>query len=284
MKNFLALDLGGSAIKHGLYNEKGESKSEAGETPINVSSVEGILGQIDEIKSKYSQVDGIGISMPGLVDKKTGLITHGGAIQILDKVDLRGILQDKYKVDVTIENDANCAALAEYWLGNGKGYETIVCMTIGTGIGGGLIINGKLHHGSHSFSGEFGTMVMDLEPKPEMKYFGYASTGSLIKRAGETDENIKNGRDFFANLENPSIKALYDEWIKVLATGIYNIAVALDPCKILIGGGISSQHIIYEDIKRVIDDIMYYPYQWTVEPCHFRNEAGKIGAIYKLVH
>ena len=284
MKKLLGLDLGGSSIKYGLYSESGEHLGEGGVVDLNATSTDTILEQIDTIKTGCSRVDGIGISLPGKIDKHTGLITHGGAIKTLDGVDLRGIIQNKYNIDTVIENDANCAALAEYWLGAGKGCETIVVMVVGTGIGGGLVINGKLHHGSHSFSGELGTTVFGSEVKPEIKYYGMASTSNLVRRAALIDQKVTNGREFFANLTNPALQELYDQWITELAIGIYNTAMILDPCKYLIGGGISAQKDIYPAIKKVINEITYYPNDLIIEPCRFGNEAGQIGAVYKLLY
>lgn len=280
MKKIAALDLGGSSIKFGLYNENGDVLQNGGENTINKDSLQSVLDDIDNIVRCFDGVDAVGISVPGIVDGKTSIISIGGAIEVLDKVDLRDILSQKYGLPVAVENDANCAALAEYWMGSAVGCKNVVCITIGTGIGGAIIIDGKLHRGSHNFSGEFGLMI---NPSNTLENFGYTATSRLLNRASDIDANIKTGQDFFDMLNNIKMKHIYDDWITRLAVGIYNIAMVIDPDKLLLGGGISVQARIYTDIDDIIKKIANYPYSWRVQRCTFGNDAGKLGAVYKLL-
>jgi len=280
MKNFLAFDLGGSSIKYGVYDEVGKTICHGGEAQGHRMDLKKIMESIDTIVQKYPDISGIGISVPGLINKNTKIISYGGAIEALHDVDLRRMLKDKYNLPVEIENDANCAALAEYWIGAGRGCENIICITIGTGIGGGLVLNGKLYRGSHNFAGEFGLIFTHGDGKEN---FGYAATGKLLERASAADRGIKNGKDFFSALSNPDIMEIYWDWIDKLAKGVYGLCIALDPDKVLLGGGVSARKEIYGDIMKVIDEIAYYPYEWVVEPCTFGNDAGKIGAVYNLL-
>lgn len=283
MQNILSLDLGGSSIKYGLYDIKGTAKSDSHVKEINrIFSLDKLIETIDSIYQQYENIDGIGMSLPGVVDKTTRVISIGGAIPCLDGVDLQKILHEKYNIPISVENDANCATLAEFWLGNGRGCTNLVCITIGTGIGGGTVINNKLYTGSHSFASEFGIMYNTPNNNAKVNFSQQAATSMLVEKANKIDSSITNGKEFFANIQRPEIKIVYDHWITDIARSIYNIAVVIDPDKVLLGGGISSQDMIYNDIKEAIDDLASYPYYWVVEPCKFRNDAGKIGAVYGL--
>ena len=284
MKKYLSIDIGGTNIKHGLYNEKGEELKPGGQTPTDRDTLEGFLHSLSEAISQYTDIDGIALSVPGKVDKDTGFLHHAGSIRVLDGVDLRKYLCEKYNVPTTIENDANCAVLAEHWLGNGKDCENLVCITIGTGIGGGIIINNRIYRGSGSYSGEFCFMYTNLDAGEE-NVFNNLSTTHLIKKVNaEASISIANGKDFFDNMDNPIIKNFYDAWIKDLAVCVYNIGVAFDPEKILLGGGVSGQTGIVKDINEVIKRIALRSYSWTVDVCKFGNDAGKIGAVYNLLN
>lgn len=288
-KNILGIDMGGTAIKYGVYNTNGESIPDTeGKIEANRNwSFEEIVNTVEDLKNQCSKsvsIDGIGLSVPGVVDKHTGMITFGGALEKgLHKKDLRQAVEEKLNIPTSIENDANCAALAEFWLGSGKGCENIVVITVGTGLGGGMILNKKLHQGSHSFASEFGLLFYQ-PTNSEADDWAYVSTSRLIKRAAQVDSTIENGKDFFAALDiNSKVKEVYQDWIEKMARGIYTVATVVDPDKVLLGGGISKQQRIYSDIKNELDKITSFPYYFTVESCHFFNDAGKIGAVYNWI-
>ena len=282
MKQILAIDAGGSSLKYGLYNEHGNELTTGGYKQIIRNDTTQVLNTFKEIIETHQNINGIALSIPGIFEKDTDIIIEGGSIEaLLELKDLRNMLEEQYKVPVSLENDANCAALAEQWLGNGKGCDNFVCMTVGTGIGGGIIINGKLYKGSHGRSGEFHWL---LQSPNTSDLFGIVATESLASQANTaTSLTINNGIDFFNNIDHPQIKPIYNTWIKNISWGIYNIAYIIDPDKLLIGGGISAQQRIYQDITERIAHIAPHTYKWKVEPCFFNNNAGKIGAVYKLI-
>jgi len=284
MRQYLGIDIGGTHVKYGVYSETGEQVSAGGEMSSVRDDFDKILSILIEIINQFPDIDGIGLSVPGGVDKHTGIINAGGACVALDQKDLRGILHETFQVPVSIENDANCAILAELWLGNGKGCENFICVTVGTGIGGGLVIDGKLHAGSHSFAGEFGCMIMDTTDNGYKILSATAATSVLLEQIEDrTASGITTGKELFEALDQAEVKAVYDNWVRELTRGIYNVAVGIDPDKILIGGGISAQPRLIEDINAVLAEMKLYDFQWTAAPCLFGNDAGKIGAIYKLI-
>jgi len=282
----LGIDIGGTNIKYGLYDKKGNTLDAGGSKDTVRDDLDVLLNSIDEVVQKYDQIDGIGISVPGGIDKQTGIIFEGGAIRSLDRVDLRSILIKKYGFPVTIENDANCATLAEKWLGNGKDCETFVCVTVGTGIGGGMMIGGRLHDGHKNWAGEFGYIRIPAKDSKKVS-LSETSTWMLMEHLKEMGYTL-TGKEFFDRLDDDT--ALYDvylDWIDRLAEGIFNIHVIIDPQRILIGGGISAQTRIYTDIKASLAKIIkisYYLKDIEIMPCYFHNDAGKVGAIYKLIN
>lgn len=283
MKKYLGIDIGGTSIKYGLYNGDGQSLNKDGEVPSVRDDFDKILSILTEIVNKFPDVDGIGVSVPGGVDKRTRVMFDGGACVALTGKDLRSVMQEKFKIPVEIENDANCAALAELWKGNGRGCENFVCITVGTGIGGGIVIDGKLYAGANSFAGEFGYMMMNLHGE-RMDLHGTASTSMTIQKLSEqTGLDIKDGRTFFASMDKPEVKEAYDNWVRELAIGIHNIALGLDPEKVLLGGGVSAQPGFIEDLNKALNELKIYDFKWFVEQCYFKNDAGKVGAVYKLI-
>lgn len=273
MERFLGIDIGGTSVKYGVYDKDGKSFFD-GEYNNNLKNLEELFEIIDSI-IENNNICGIGFSVPGFVDKKTKILSHSSAVPFLHNLNFIDIFSKRYNIPVQVENDANCAALAELWIGNGKDCDNIICLTIGTGIGGSIIINKNLYYGSHSQAGEFGLAYINTF---EGVNLGYCATSMLIKRA-----NVSNGREFFDNINNDKIKEFYIDWYKQLAKGIYSLGVIFDPSKILIGGGISNRIEIYKDIKEHLKEIALYPYYWDVAPCKFGNDSGKIGAIYNLI-
>ena len=276
---YLGIDIGGTQIKYGVYNEKGENFDNG-----IVDSVRDDLSKIIEILKNiidlYPDIDGIGLSIPGAVDTKKEIIIEGGACKVLKNIKLSKILQEYAHVPVAMENDANCATLAENWLGNGKNCQNFICITLGTGVGGGIIINNSLYSGSHFNAGEFGYMKNDINEI--LSTFG--STESLVKKVQTINSNINNGKMTFEMLEqDKKVYDVYKKWIKNLSRYIYNIGTCFDPDKILIGGGISAQKRVIEDIQKEIIEMEDYPIGWNITNCLFNNHSGKIGAVYYLI-
>ena len=283
MKRYLGIDVGGTSVKHSLYDEGGRELSPAQSTPSVRDDSDRMINILSDIITSYGAIDGVGLSMCGGINKDTDVIIEGGAISSLNGVDLLSILRGRHPLPIQMENDANSAALAEYWLGNGKDVDCFVLLTIGTGVGGSIVINGKLHRGRHNYAGEFGHAFLHNDP---LQTFGIASTGSLIDRANEAGLNIQSGKEFFAQLDNADVKAFYDQWIDDLALGIFNIAACLDPGKVLLGGGIMGHSFVFGDINKRLEELVElsgYKFAVVAEPCKFGNDAGKIGAIYKLI-
>ncbi|TMI86290.1 MAG: ROK family protein, partial [Bacteroidetes bacterium] len=153
----LGIDLGGTNIRGGLVSENSLS-SILSQRVTSDGSVEQVLQELFAVTDKLfdNSVKAIGIGVPGLVDTEKGIVYDVVNIPSWKEVPLRGLIQDRYSVPVLINNDANCFALGEFYFGKGKGTDSMVGLTIGTGLGSGIILNKKLYEGKHGGAGEFG--------------------------------------------------------------------------------------------------------------------------------
>lgn len=291
MGRYLGIDVGGTEIKYGIFDENGnEFIEESGSAKSVRDDLDKIIDILSRMIKSAKEIDGVGISIPGGVDNENGVIIEGGAIPVLAGVDLIGILNEKTGFNVAIENDANCVVLAEKWIGNGKDCSSFVCMTIGTGIGGGMFINNKIHVGKNFFAEEFGYIIIeDFEDYNNIPTLSFSSaTEPLLKQvalAKEMKFKDINGLKVFKMIENGDevVIEAYRKWLRKLCIGINNVGFSIDPEKFLIGGGVSGAPRLIPDIKEELRKINPYTERWKIETCKHFNSSGKIGAVYNYL-
>ncbi|MDU4426644.1 MAG: ROK family protein [Clostridium sp.] len=291
MGRYLGIDVGGTEIKYGIFDENGnEFIEESGSVKSVRDDLDKIIDILSRIIKSAKEIDGVGISIPGGVDNENGVIIEGGAIPVLAGVDLIGILNEKTGLNVAIENDANCVVLAEKWIGNGKDCSSFVCMTIGTGIGGGMFINNKIHVGKNFFAGEFGYIIIEeFEDYNNIPTLSFSSaTEPLLKQvalAKEMKFEDINGLKVFEMIENGDevVIEAYRKWLRKLCIGINNVGFSIDPEKFLIGGGVSGAPRLIPDIKEELRKINPYTESWKIETCKHFNSSGKIGDVYNYL-
>jgi len=226
----IGIDLGGTNIRGGLVSE--DNLSSILSQKINAS------GSVDEVlKDLFSLVDqlispsikAIGIGVPGLVDTENGIVYDVVNIPSWKKVPLGQLLGDRYRLPVFINNDANCFALGEFYFGKGKGYDSMIGLTIGTGLGSGIIIHKKLYAGRNGGAGEFG-MIDYLD-----KYVEYYASGQFFTNVYQTD-----GETVFKKAKegNEEAMGMYEEMGSHLGNAIKTILYALDVELIILGGSV----------------------------------------------
>lgn len=288
MKKYLGIDIGGTFIKYGVYTCDGIEIS-SDKVKTKASDVDEFVDSLVNIIKANDNVDGIGISMPGFVDVNTGMITDGGAIKPLTGKNLKSLIFEKCGIEIDIENDANCVALAEKWIGNGKDYSNFLALTIGTGIGGGIVINDKLYRGNRFMAGEFGYMIVDgfRNNRQESSTSSFiASMSALVSstcKAKNLDKECLSGEEIFKLIDDndEDVLKVYNKWIENISLTIYNLVFTLNPEAVLIGGGVSKQVRVIEDIIKKIDEFDSRTSSFVViDSCKFNNDSGKIGAIY----
>ena len=286
MRRIVAFDVGGTKIKHGLLEEDGAILLKGScDTPSN--DLEKLLAEMEQTVQMYTengQVDGIAVSLPGLIYPDTGFVEHAGAVTALHRQNLKNLLQPRVNLPVVIENDGNCAAIAEKMSGNATVCSDFICITIGTGIGGGMFVGGKLHRGSSNGAGEFGYMIVQGD-----LWNANGSTSALIQAykemKGISEEEYVSGETIFLEAEKDlAVRKVVDGWVKTVSYGIVNLAAVVNPEKMLLGGGIMSQPGLLSKIVKQLQRIPWWREICVpVEGCKHQNDAGMIGAVYSFL-
>ena len=229
-ETILGIDLGGTNIRAGLVAETNLSSILSQRITSN-GSVEQVLNEFFTLTDQLAtnSLKAIGIGVPGLVDTENGIVYDVVNIPSWKQVPLREVMQERYGVPVFINNDANCFALGEFYFGKGKGSDSMVGLTIGTGLGSGVIINRKLYEGKHGGAGEFG--MIDYRDK----YVEYYASGQFFQNVYQTDGEI-----VFARAEKADEEAIrmYAEMGTHLGSAIKTILYALDVDLIVLGGSV----------------------------------------------
>ena len=215
----LVFDIGGTAIKYGIC--KNGHLEETKEYPTEAfRGGTHILNTICRLSEQYLPFDAIGISTAGQVNPDEGSIIYANSnIPDYTGTQFKKILQKLFHVPVAVENDVNSAALGEAVFGAGKGKNSFLCLTYGTGVGGAIIENKQVYHGSSFSAGEFGAIITHAEEKLSGTdpfdgcYERYASATALVKMVSTVDSSLTNGRQIFASLKRPEINEVINKWI-----------------------------------------------------------------------
>ena len=306
---YIGIDVGGTNLKAGLVNEAGEILA-VSRIPLHFTTAEAFAETLADLSKQVmaegkvgaEEITAVGIGIPGAVE--------GGNILFTANIPMRNIPLEKLfrkhlDIPVTLANDADCAAAAEYLLGSGKGTKDFILVTLGTGVGGGLILDGRLHTGK-SCAGEVGHMVIQVDGEPcgcgrLGCWEAYASATGLIRMAEKAAEEhpgsrlakleTLNGQTIFeaAEQEDETALAVTDRYVKYLSAGVTNLINILQPEVLAIGGGVAAapKHLLLEKVQKYVHDYCYgrhvghYP---EVTRASMGNDAGIVGAalIFKL--
>ncbi len=283
----LTLDIGGTYIKFATADEQANFLSR-GKIFTPLDSHENFLQTIVEL-FKLSDAEGIAISLPGVIDSVRGFCVTSGAIKHNKGKFIVDELQQLCKVKVTIENDANCAAIAEAKIGSLADVSDGFVMVFGTAVGGAFIKNKKLHRGKNFIAGEVSYTFNDGD---ELEFFGEQCSVKKILRDYTLLKNLPeriSGEVFFDKVELGEVEAqnLLDKFCRKIAVKIFNLNMILDVEKFAIGGGISERKIFIDAINLNLKNIyfevgMNFP-RVEVVPCKFRNDANLIGALFNFL-
>lgn len=284
----MVLDIGGTAIKSALYNDG--ILTDIKETPTEASQggahvVKRAIEIIKEYQCSHS-FSRIGISTAGQVDPSRGMIIYANenipgymGMKIMD------IMEQEFRVPVSVENDVNAAAIGEAAFGAGKQYKDFVCLTYGTGVGGAIFADGELYTGSSYSAGEFGAIVTHPEDRVLGKdmftgcYEKYASVTALVNNALRLDASLNNGRKIFERLDEPKVRALVDHWILEIIYGLTTVIHMLNPECVILGGGVMEQPYVLERLREQLYQHIMSSYRHVViEKAALGNCAGMLGA------
>lgn len=279
----LAFDMGGTAVKYGVLTTEG-AILEKGKftTPDNLDEM---IQLLVDVKSNYDySFQGAAFSCPGAVNNETGIIGGASAIPYIHNFPFKQLLEEKLRLPVTMENDANCAALAEVWIGAAKDKQDIIFMILGSGVGGAVIRGGKVHHGANLHGGEFGYMLMDRDGHTLSELGTVVNAATRISERLELPADEVDGHLVFKlrSEGNEVAKEELETMFYYLARSIFNLQYALDPEMVVIGGGVSERPDFITELNSYVDQVKASVPIATIRPtvvsCQFGNDANLIGA------
>ena len=299
-KQYLAIDIGGTSVKLGIVDETGavlakaeESVSFDGyETPILTTVCKAAKAFVEAQNLPPAALVGVGVSATGQIDSRAGTVvgTCGNLPHYIGSP-IKAELESLFSLPVTVANDANCMCLGEVWVGGAKGYTDVIGVTLGTGVGGGILTGGRLLEGARGLGGELGHYRLHaLDGVPctcgaAGCWERYAATTALVRAAQEKDPAWTNGRAIFAAAQagNETVLALLDHWTDEIAQGLAGMVHIFNPQLILIGGGVSAQQKLLIDpiAAKVRASVMpAFAEGLEIRAAQLHNDAGMVGAIY----
>ena len=274
------IDIGGTSIKFASMTAKGQLlKRHVLPTPNSWGEFEAWL---DECMAEESY-EGLAISAPGAVNQETGVIAGTSAVPFIHGFSWYEVLS-KYKIPISLENDANCVGLSE--LLARPDLKNVACVVIGTGIGGALIFNGRLHRGKHDLGGEYGYMVL-RKPKEDLgNWSRMASTGALVRYVKEQKkEKDWNGQKIYQAAAKGDIicQRAIEHMNYYLALGILNIQYCFDPDLICLGGSISQNPLFLGGVQKQMVELVAKYEEYVLVPevvtCTYKADANLYGAL-----
>lgn len=279
----LAFDIGGSAVKFGVWDNEQLENQSSFETPNDWETMKYKMMDIfHEFEDK--KIEGVSLSAPGVVDNSRGMIGGISAVPYIHDFMIKQELENLFHVPVVLENDANCAALAEVWKGAASDAQNSIFLVIGTGIGGSIIINRELYLGRNLFAGEFGYMFSnDSSTVSEV-----GSIVKLVKQYNDLTNSTISGEELFLRTKNDVLaKHLVDCFTMNIARCIYNLLVSFDPGRVVIGGAISKNDFFIEklqgDVLKLTLEKDVKGMNYEIVPCKFGNDANLIGAVFNYI-
>ncbi len=305
----IGVDVGGTNVKVALVDKTGSiaysdtvpTRAEMGYEYTISNIIKAIQDLMKESKTAKDVIEGIGFGFPGQIDCDNGIVRLAPNIPGWVNIPIADIVSKEFDIPVKVDNDVRCAALAELNYGAGKGTRNMICITVGTGIGSGLIFNGKLIRGASNAAGEIGHIKLQMNNGPVC---GCGDTGCLEAFASGpaivamAEEYIKGGKSTkYRELANPDItpyivaeaakqgdivaKKIFEIIGTYIGTGLASVVNLLNPEKVVIGGGVADAgDLLFNPIKEALKKRTMPIQGAAVEIVHAElgNTAGVIGA------
>ena len=293
-RQYLSIDVGGTAVKSARIDHSGNIiVKRRTATPRDQAA---FLHLLTSIVDRQPGVAAICVSVPGSVNPVTGAVKFTGALAFMGSFPLAAYLRQYAGLPVYVGNDANCATLAELWLGNLTDVRNGAVITLGTSVGGGLVINGQLVHGPHFRVGELSAIVNNYDHADPHQATVGASTSAvkMIMAVAQACNlpNLKDGQRAFEEINKCKGPAwsIFTDFCRRVAVLLINVQAVVDLDRIVIGGGISAQPILISEVRhqfrllqegdRRLHDDIEMP---TIMAARFGNGANLLGALYGLL-
>ena len=280
----IGIDLGGTKTEGVLIDEEFQI-IERKRVPTNqTNGYESILNTIKDLVNdlkKNNEKTSIGICTPGALSKESGFIKNSNTQCLIGK-DLKNDLEKILNQELLIENDANCFALAEARLGAAKNHDTVFGVIMGTGVGGGLVIDGKIHTGRTNIAGEWGHHC--IKPDGNECYCGrkgcvetYISGPALEKKWNELTNQNTSVSDIVKNSQEDAYKIWKNEFLENFGLSLANVIDILDPDAIVLGGGLSNIPFLYDEGKNLVYENVFSD---TVDTPILQNQLGDSAGVF----
>lgn len=284
----ICIDVGGTAVKYAVFD--GEQAVLTGE-----STSKGIHSADSLVECIAAVIDGcgcaptaIGLDIAGLCDYKSGVVKMAENLGITSPLPLGSIISERYGVPCRLHNDVNAAALGEAHYGAAKGDSDFLCLTYGTGIGGAIMLDGRLFVGQGGMAGEVGHIVTHPQGRPcpcgqSGCYEQYASTSALVRAVSSVEPTATDGRKIFAMIGSGYIRDVVDRWIDEVVIGLASLVHTLNPSSVVLGGGIMNERYIIDEIRKKLPERLIEGYRSVqVKNTLLGNKAGLYGMLYCL--
>jgi glucokinase len=287
----IGVDLGGTQLRVGVVDANGHMVAQkSGPTDAHLGP-EHVIDRMQEWIQSFAEsfdIEAVGVGAPGPLDPQQGVIYAPPNLPGWDAVPLVQRLEQRVPYRVTLDNDANAAALAEALFGAGKNADSVLYITVSTGIGAGIVLNGRIFQGEHGFAGEVGNMIIvpDGPRHAEMNpgCLEAVASGTAIAREGRARINEKcDTKEVFTRAKNGEQAAsqIVDEFTTYLSIGLANLLHTLNPADCVVGGGVmQSKDLILPDIISKVQSYMYPGMKKSVriEAAALGSSAGLVGA------
>lgn len=309
-KNRIGIDVGGTNVKIALVDDKGSilysnsvpTRAEMGYEYTVTNIKQAIYELMKETKLSTKDIEGIGFGFPGQVDYKSGVVRLAPNIPGWVEVPIAKLIEDEFHIPTRVDNDVRCAALGELNYGAGKGCENLICITVGTGIGSGLIVNGKLVRGASNAAGEIGHIKLQMHDGPICGcgdtgcMEAFASGPSIVAmaedyiRGGKSTKfrEMANGNPITpyivceaAKAGDPVALRIFSIMGEYIGIGMASVVNLLNPERIIVGGGVADAgDLLLDPLKETLYKRAMKIAGSAVEvvPAQLGNTAGVIGA------
>ena len=281
----IGIDLGGTKIEGILLDEKYNTiqrkRIETHQENGYDSIVKSIISLVNELKGKTSEEISVGMCTPGVTNANSGLIKNSNT-QCLIGMPLKNDIENILGYEIVMENDANCFALSESVLGSAKGYDVVFGVIMGTGVGGGIVINETLHKGRTNIAGEWGHHT--LHTNGNECYCGkqgcvetYISGPALEKRWLEISGKKEPLQSIVQDFSDEKAKQWKEEFLENFGIGLANVIDILDPDVIVLGGGVSNIPFLYDEGKEAVYDKVFND---SVDTPILKNSLGDSAGVF----
>ena len=300
MKNYFGIDIGGTAVKWAILNEEFHVVTR-GSLPTAFETADELVAVLaDLVRPHLGEVEAVGVSVPGGIyeDDPDGTVHRGGALMYMDGCPLGRRLREELGLPVAVNNDGKCCALGEYAAGALRGVKTGVVLAIGTGIGGGIVIDGRVLRGAHCFAGEFSFLRNDVGPDSDLGLdlfstsCGWRGLRDMVaaEKGIKSDDSLDGHRIFeWVEAGDPAALRALSRYARAFDATLVNLQCVIDPEVFVISGGISARPELLAAMRAEMPAAVeaYKAFGGIPEPqvkaAELGNDANLAGAVQEAM-